>query len=1223
MKKIFCFLAIFCMWVPVLSLFAAPTIDALHIPREYGTITDETHGSNEKVIFVISDIHNNLEAQKSISELIEYSVDYYGIDFIGLEGARAEIKTDDLSAYYDADVRSDVCSYYLQKAFLGGAVFNDIISEHKSTFYGLEDRQLYEKQFQMYQSSQDQRTAVIAQIHRLEDILERFKKSLYPNELYELEESLRDYHNDQVSLIDFGNLLLSVVTKYRMSLTQYPTLMLLNDIRRIEGQIDYDRLGLEEDRLIETLKERIGKDLDSRVKLQETQSQYGSQKISEDEYLETIHNFAVKYKLDQKEYENMWFLFQRVSMIKKIDPIVLFDEVDIVYSLVQQRLLKDHSESAFKELVVLSSALMTLERVVSLNATSEELERYFAQKDDFSSPRFISFIRDNAMKYDVSYRINPDIVLIDRIDTYIKKYYALSHERSRAMFTNLISAMDEYGKKNALVVVGRFHVPDIMTECRAQNITCIRINPYVSRLRETIDISARLRAPQSQLKGYIMSYLQHVHLKPWEALSAYEHKSDLFFRELLKVEFIAHDVSTRLEAYPTSTEKNVTRVFYELQSALSEPAFKHIQPLRVIELEMINKTFVDIRLGTGENALRFLIEPIDKRGVSYSGETVSAISALNIEELARGLFRSSDRLINILQQEYAARVFTYDADLIPVIQKEIADAESREQIEKERRMQKVDPEPVSSEQLKERVKAEMTERLEHIKAIEERIDSTSGLDELNNLENEFVLLQSQLSFYPVSDVNKAYIYYVEEKISGQIKRALEQLRQQEADQKQAEMLERKKEEAERRMREALELKQHRKQIDTVIEQVAVFKKAIDQSNTLLELNAIENDFNVLIESLRPSDLSQEDKVILNAFKISWETKYAALQKKASQERRQSQTTTSLSGTSPDLIQAYIQQAYNLKEMVDFSAIPSDAEFIKDEYDALKEQEYYAQLNQDELNLFDAIGTYIIQVQQDLKSGKKRDRSLSLTTLSVGEQHESSTYKADDYFGHIYDLRSRIMTARSLDVLHALHSEFNAIDTGIQERDLTEHQKSVLADTERMIREAIQHFEKQKKRQADLIQQEGLKQKEIEKEAFLRELLGQKDETAFRQLKVFFIEDNAFERDLVSKRLEKEGFHVHSAATYNYDNAYFAANDFDLILLDDDIINNSTGLDFLLRLKRNEVTEALPAIVIHSNNSISWLYSFLKRNGITKRSNVFVTSKRDLGANIELMRKVAQ
>jgi hypothetical protein len=1224
MKKIVCFLVIFCLSILKCSLFAAsPQFDELHIPPEYGTITGEAHGTEEKVIFLISDIHNNLSAQKSIADLIEYLVDYYGFDFIGLEGARGEVKTDDLSSYYSTAVRKAVGLYYMQKAFLGGGVYNDITSEHGSTFYGLEDRELYEKQFQMYRSSYEKRAEVIEQIDKLEDILERFKKELYPKELFEIEESLNEYHNDQLSLLDFGNLLLSVVTKYRMSIAQYPTLMLLNDIRVIEGQIDYALLGQEEKSLIGILQEKVGRDIHSLVELKEAREHYSAQRISEDEYLDTLYDLAIKHKIDSVGFENMWRMFQRVSMLKKIDSIVLYEEIDTLYPLIQQRLLKNYSNSTFEELLALSTSLTVLKRVVTLNATSEDLERYFKQKDDFSSPRFISFIRENAMKNNVSYRIDRDIVRIDRIDTLLGEYYDLSHARSRMMFTNLISGMDERGKKNALMVVGKFHVPDILNECQKKNITCIQINPYVPRLRETIDISARLRAPQSQLKGYIMSYLQHVHLKPWEVLSPYEHASDLFFRELLKAEFLAHDITTRLEAYKEFTAKNITRELYELQRAVSEPAFQDTTLLHIIELPMINKTFVDIRIGTGENALRLLVEPLRQRGASYADETVAQISPLNIEELSRGLFRSSDRLVNVLQQEYAARVFSYEAELVPAIQDEIAASVSQKKQEKERLRQKVEPLPVLPGQVREREEDAINERLNKIKEIEARIDKAEGLDELNSLDNEFVLLQSQLSFYPISETNKAYITYVEQKISAQIGLALERLKTEEREKKELEELQQKKDEAELRMKEAIESKRRRKELDALIEQVAVFQKEIEQSNTLLELNALENNFNELIASLNHTDLAHEDKVILNAFKISWEAKYTALQKAATRERLQNRRGSSLSGTSPDLIQAYIQQAYNLKEIVDFASIPSDAAFIKSEYESLKEHEYYAQLNPDEKELFDAIGNYILEIEQDLKKGKKKDRRLSLMTLSLGETEDSDIYGSDDYFGHIYELRTRVMSARSLDELNVLYSEFNAIDTGIKQRDLTEHQKTVLADTERMIREAIQLFEKQRNRQSDLAKEELDRQKEIEKEAFLRELLGEADSASLQPAKIFFIEDNAFERDLVSKRLDKEGFRVHATDSYNYDNAYFLANDFDLILIDDDIINNTTGLDFVIRLKRNERIEALPPIVIHSNNSISWLYGFLKRNGITRRSNVFVTSKRDLGANIELIRKVCK
>jgi len=1214
----FC-LAIF-LSVNISYAYASDTIDTLHIPDEYGKLADEFHGNSEKVVFVISDLHSNLEAQKSISNIIEYLTNYYGVSFIGVEGARGNIDTEDVSSYYNATVRQQVCSYYMRKAFLGGAVFNDITANSSASFYGMEDKQIYEKQFSLYTTNYEKRTAVLEQIGFLDEILYKFKKNIYPQELFDLEESYQDYHSALLSLIDFGNILLSIVVKYDISFAQYPNLMLLNDIRKIEGQINYDAVETELSSLITTLRDKIGKDINAHSRLKELIDSYDNQYISEDEYYDRLYTFILKYKIDSSNVENIWHSIQRAHILKKIDSILLFDEINNLYPLIQLRLIVNYSSSLLEELLALSNALDILKRVVTLNSSSDDVGRYFAQKDQFSSPRFISFIRDNAMKYNVGYRINPDIVQIERIDELLSEYYDISRKRSTAMFQNFIDEFNKRDAKSGVIVVGKFHVKDIINECRARNITCISINPYVPRLRETIDIPARLRAPKNQIDGYIMSYVQYIHLKPWETLATFEFNSDTFFRYLLNIEYFAHDIAARIALDTALNDEAVTRAIYLINEKMNDNQIFSIKPLHVIELEMIGKRFIDIQVGEDENALRFLIEPLDERDNSYADETVSAIAPLNIEQLDRGLFRSSDRLLNILEQQFDAKKYSYNPKLVASIKKEIEEEREKELRFKQKIIKKIKPQLIPDEDIKIIEEQSINDRLMELKAIEGKITGPLMLDDLNNLENEFVLLKSQLSFYQISNANKEYIDYLEQKIDKKIEDSIDRMKELAAQQDENEKLRKKQEEAELRMKEAIEHKQRRKKVDDIVEKVSRLKGQIDTSQSLASLSEIENEFNEAIQELTYTDLIKEDRVMLNAFKISWEAKYSIVEKESAQAHSRQDGEPAISSTTSDLIRAFIQQAFNLKEIVDFSSIPRDAEYILVEYNKMKEDEYYLQLSSEEKKLFDTIGPYIEKTLDDLRKGKKKGRHLSLTTLSFQSSDEPQVFKIDDYFTEIYELRNRVVTARSQTAVEKIYDDFNSVDKAMKKRELTDRQKSVLADTERLITEGIKHFEKENQLKKELTEQQKCVQHEIEKEALLKELLGEKAEPRMKS-KVFFIEGNVFERELVKKRLEKEGFLVEAVDSFKYDNTYFIINHFDIILLDDDIIDNTTGLDFVLRLKRNEIHEALPPIMIHSNNSTSWLYGFLKRNGITRRLKVYITSKRNLSENVQFIKDI--
>jgi adenylate cyclase len=79
-------------------------------------------------------------------------------------------------------------------------------------------------------------------------------------------------------------------------------------------------------------------------------------------------------------------------------------------------------------------------------------------------------------------------------------------------------------------------------------------------------------------------------------------------------------------------------------------------------------------------------------------------------------------------------------------------------------------------------------------------------------------------------------------------------------------------------------------------------------------------------------------------------------------------------------------------------------------------------------------------------------------------------------------------------------------------------------------------------------------------------------------RILVVDDNAANRDLLSRRLQREGYRVTSAADGAAALAMIAAEGFDLVLLDL-MMPGMSGFEVLSRLKANETTRHLPVIMI--------------------------------------------
>jgi len=259
---------------------------------------------------------------------------------------------------------------------------------------------------------------------------------------------------------------------------------------------------------------------------------------------------------------------------------------------------------------------------------------------------------------------------------------------------------------------------------------------------------------------------------------------------------------------------------------------------------------------------------------------------------------------------------------------------------------------------------------------------------------------------------------------------------------------------------------------------------------------------------------------------------------------------------------------------------------------------------------------------DLKAGKRHEQSFMLHSFTMPQETSGSLEvqeKTDSQqlTSLLYALRNEALAAKTIAQVQALEKQFNDIDKQSQAMPLTDDQKALLADTERIIKESLRRaiIKIEKEMEGDKrIEEEKIK---LEKEALLRDLLGETAVIEESKSVIILIENNKVEKDILTERFVKEGYDVLSYDSYAIPLTTYQDNNIDLLLLDDDIIGDKTGIDYVINIKSQARDHSiqLPPIVVHTNNSMSWTNSMFKRQGLTKKAGVFVIPKRDLEKNI--------
>ena len=96
--------------------------------------------------------------------------------------------------------------------------------------------------------------------------------------------------------------------------------------------------------------------------------------------------------------------------------------------------------------------------------------------------------------------------------------------------------------------------------------------------------------------------------------------------------------------------------------------------------------------------------------------------------------------------------------------------------------------------------------------------------------------------------------------------------------------------------------------------------------------------------------------------------------------------------------------------------------------------------------------------------------------------------------------------------------------------------------------------------------------------------GERSRPDAAQQRLLIVDDNAMNRDMLARRLEREGYHITTAAGGLQALELLGQEKFDLVLLDI-LMPDMDGYEVLERLKNNDATRHLPVIMLTAVNEV--------------------------------------
>ena len=228
------------------------------------------------------------------------------------------------------------------------------------------------------------------------------------------------------------------------------------------------------------------------------QMAYTLRKISLLEYSVFLYTTSKQLGIALTNYPNLkLYVSARQTIIPPaIKPDFFFREIKELDSMIREKL---YTTALQRELDTYCQRLVTIENMLNISATPEDLSNFIASPDSFSMKNLLLFIR----KHNQNFSSKPELLLLDSHISACQKFYALADKRSSHFVNNLSTKMRFNQQDISILVAGGFHTSEILNEFKKQNITYVAIQPKLTKPDIINPYFALLQNQSTALEHYL------------------------------------------------------------------------------------------------------------------------------------------------------------------------------------------------------------------------------------------------------------------------------------------------------------------------------------------------------------------------------------------------------------------------------------------------------------------------------------------------------------------------------------------------------------------------------------------------------------------------------------------------------------------------------------------------------------------------------------------------
>ena len=448
------------------------------LPSNYVTLKDSYKGLGEKKLILIQDAHCNPEAQLNIFKTIRHCVDQYNVDLLCIEGSVGEIPLTSFRNDPDKERMLAILFFFLTKGRVTGGELACVYSEREITLFGIEEEDMYNKNFEAFKKTMPLRSQFYSGIEQLETSFSSVRDKVYGTNrpLKNFHKRVQEYEDREIKFGDYGLYLVDMLGRLNINKAQYPNLVLFGKVSYYENKIDFKAVDAERNSCTEALVSVCNDKYLTQIDIKS--KYYVDREITTGSFYTFLVGLARNHDINLSAYPNLLAYQIYMSAFESINQDLVLKEMLLSEVKIAQTLCKNAEQ---RQLDQAERALRKLKSFYKLEMSQHDLDFFNDNRDSFSVVRMVSFLRITAANYGVDIDLNPNILKLDTYYPDLLEFYRYARLRDPILVDKTLEKMDEIGVNVAIQVTGGFHTEGITRILRERKISYVTCAPRIEK----------------------------------------------------------------------------------------------------------------------------------------------------------------------------------------------------------------------------------------------------------------------------------------------------------------------------------------------------------------------------------------------------------------------------------------------------------------------------------------------------------------------------------------------------------------------------------------------------------------------------------------------------------------------------------------------------------------------------------------------------------------------